>query len=119
MSRKITCVMCPVGCRINVEMDGDKPIITGNRCPRGEQYVIDELIQPKRVLTTSVKVIGGDVPLVSVKTSGPIEKKIIMDKMKEIKEITINAPVKIGEVIIENIDGNGINLLATRKVEKV
>lgn len=119
MNRKITCVMCPVGCRITVEMNGDEPVISGNRCTRGRQYVIDELIKPKRVLTTSVKVKDGDLPLVSVKTSGPIEKKIIMDKMKEIKKKTVEAPVKIGEIIITNIDGNGVDLLATRKVKKI
>lgn len=118
MKGHITCVLCPLGCRISISEENGEYKIEGNRCPRGRQYAIDELVSPKRVLTTNVKVVDGELELVSVKTSGPINKAIIIDKMKEIKRIAVKAPVKVGDVIIEDLDGNGTALLATRNVRR-
>ena len=119
MNGHITCVMCPVGCRIKVRKDGIEYLVEGNKCLRGKNYALDEIASPRRVLTTSVRVVGGNFPLTSVKTSKPIAKDSIPDKMKEICKITIHAPVSIGDVIIEDLDGKGTNLLATREIKKI
>ncbi|HHF08359.1 MAG: molybdopterin oxidoreductase [Thermotogae bacterium] len=119
MKGHITCTVCPVGCKILVvsKPNGEYEI-SGNRCPRGKQYAIDELFSPKRILTTSVKVLHGDVPLVSVRTDAPIEKSRIFELMEKIKSISVEAPVNVGDVLVRNIDGMGTSLVATRKVEK-
>lgn len=116
MKGHITCTICPVGCKISVKKEGVEYVIEGNKCARGKQYAIDELINPTRILTTSVRVIGGKCELVSVKTSGPIDLSIIRKKMNDIKSFSVNAPVRIGQVIAEDIDGNGVSLIATREV---
>lgn len=118
MERHITCVICPVGCKISVINNGLGYEISGNRCSRGKEYALNELIMPKRILTTSVKVISGEIPLVSVKTSGAIDRSIIREKMDLIKEIAVEAPVQIGDVLIDDIDGQGTALIATRPVKR-
>ncbi|HAA85439.1 MAG TPA: molybdopterin oxidoreductase [Kosmotogaceae bacterium] len=116
MKGHITCTICPVGCRISVKKDGNEYVIEGNKCARGKQYAIDELINPTRILTTSIKVNGGSCELASVRTSGPIDLSIIREKMKEIKQISVDAPVSVGQVIVKDIDGKGVSLIATREV---
>ncbi|AKI96917.1 DUF1667 domain-containing protein [Kosmotoga pacifica] len=120
MKGHITCTVCPVGCKILVTTgeNGDHEI-SGNRCLRGKQYAIDELFSPRRILTTSVKVLFGDTPLVSVKTDSPVEKSRIFEIMEKIKKISVQAPVNVGDVLIQNIDGKGTSLIATRNVEKI
>lgn len=119
MNGHITCVMCPVGCKIKVRKEGLEYLVEGNRCIRGKNYALDEIASPKRVLTTSVRVVGGDYPLVSVKTSKAMLKNIIADKMLEITKLRILAPVSVGDIIVENLDGDGTNLLATREIKKI
>jgi len=116
MEGHITCVICPVGCRISVKKSGRGYSITGNKCPRGKEYALNELVMPKRILTTSVKVLSGKLPLVSVKTTGPIDRAIILEKMSLIRRIAVEAPVEIGDVLIDDIDGEGTLLVATRPV---
>lgn len=119
MNGHITCVMCPVGCKIKVRKEGLEYVVEGNKCVRGKNYALDEIASPKRVLTTSVRVLGGDCPLVSVKTSKAMLKKIIMDKMALIRELRVLAPVSVGDKIVEDIDGDGTDLLATREIKKI
>lgn len=118
MDGHITCVVCPLGCKIAVRKDGVEYLVEGNRCPKGKEYAVGELVSPKRVLTTSVKVLNGLLPLVSVKTPTPIDRALIIKKMAEIKQLELQAPVDIGEVVLENLDGSGTPLLATRRVER-
>ncbi len=116
---RVVCVQCPVGCKIKYELlDGKIVKVEGNRCPRGIAYLEDELKEPKRVVPTSVKVVGGNYPLVSVKTSKPIPKKYIPQLMKKLREIEINAPVKAGDVILKNVFDTGVDVVATRTVLK-
>ncbi|CCU85718.1 MULTISPECIES: DUF1667 domain-containing protein [Mesotoga] len=119
MERHITCVICPVSCKISVRKSGSEYEIRGNRCPRGKEYALNELIMPKRILTTSVKVINGEIPLVSVKTSGAIDRSIIKEKMDLIRKIAVEAPVQIGDVLMDDIDGQGTALIATRPVKRI
>ncbi len=116
----MTCVVCPIGCHLKVTVDenGNFLSVTGNRCPRGEAYAKEEITDPKRVLPTSVKVIGGELPLTSVRTEKAIPKRLIFSAMKVIKSIQVNAPVKRGQIILENILDTGVNVIATRTVKK-
>ncbi|HER23489.1 MAG TPA: DUF1667 domain-containing protein [Candidatus Atribacteria bacterium] len=117
---KIVCVNCPLGCRITIQSkDGKIASIGGNACPKGIKYAQEESVNPLRILTTTVKVIDGELPLVSIKTEKAIPKKLLSEAMIEIAKIEVNAPVKIGQVIKDNLIGTGVSLLATREVKKV
>ena len=114
MKKSLICVSCPLGCPIEVEVENGAVIsVSGNTCKRGDQYARTEITNPVRSLTTSVKVEGGVHPVVPVKSAGPVPKDKMFDCMKEINAVTINAPVKIGDVVIENILGLGVDIVAT------
>jgi len=115
--REFPCVSCPLGCLLRVELkDGEIKKIEGNRCPRGEAYAREEITDPKRVLATSVKVLGGDYPLVSVRTDRPIPKRLIPEIMAIVRGLCVKAPVEIGQVVVANLAGTGAKLIATRRV---
>lgn len=117
---KIICVSCPIGCRMTVQSkDGKITSVTGNTCPKGIKYAEEEFVNPLRILPTTVKVIGGELPLVSVKTEKAISKRLLLKAMVEIAEIEVNAPVKIGQVIKSDLLGTGVSLVATRNVERI
>lgn len=120
MIRKLTCISCPVGCTIHVELSDQQSIcrIEGHRCARGEASAREEITDPKRILTTSVKVVHGDYPLVSVRTDRPLPKRLIPKAMNIIRTVVVEAPVEIGQVLITNILGTGINVIATRTVRR-
>ena len=114
----IICTSCPVGCRLTVFEDKDGNIeVEGNVCKRGKNYAIDEFSNPKRMVTSSVKVEGGQYPLVSVKTDKPIDKPLVPKVLEIIKNSNIKAPVNIGDVIAGDIEGTGVSVVATRKVD--
>ena len=114
MKRELTCVACPLGCPIVVEFEGSEVIsVTGNTCKRGESYAKTEITNPTRSLTSSVKVCGGVLPVVPVKSDKPVPKDMLFDCMKVINSVCVEAPVKIGQIIIENILGTGANIVAT------
>ena len=114
MKKSLICVSCPLGCPIEVEIEnGEVVAVTGNTCKRGDAYARAEITNPVRSLTTSVKVENGLHPVVPVKSSGPVPKDKMLDCMKEINSVTVKAPVKIGDVVIENILGLGVDIVAT------
>ncbi len=115
---EMTCIVCPIGCDLKVTLDDEGKFVSvkGNRCPKGEIYARDEVTDPKRVLTSSVKVIGGQMPLVSVKTDKTIPKRLIKDAMSIIKSKEVKAPISLGDVIVEDILNTGANVVATRSV---
>lgn len=114
MKRNLVCVSCPLGCPIEVEIENGQVIsVRGNTCKRGDAYARTEVTNPVRSLTTSVKVEGGIHPVVPVKSSGPVPKDRMFDCMKEINGAVMKAPVKIGDVVIENICGLGVDIIAT------
>jgi len=119
MEREFICIICPNGCRILVEYEGKEiKDIKGDECPKGKDYVKNEICNPLRMFTGSVLVDNGDFSLVSVKTSAPVPKKYL----KKIGEVTrylkVKAPIKIGQVIAYNLLDENINLIATRKINK-
>lgn len=114
MKKEMTCVACPLGCTINVEFEGTEVIsVTGNTCKRGDAYARTEIVNPTRSLTSSVKVNGGIHPVVPVKSSKAVPKTMLFECMKEINKACVTAPVKLGQVIIENILGTGADIVAT------
>lgn len=117
--RELVCVACPLGCSITVTFDADSNVadVTGNTCKRGDAYARTEVTSPTRMLTTTVKVEGGKAYVVPVKSSNPIPKGMMMDCMKVINEASVKAPVSIGDVVIENILGTGVNIVATNHAE--
>lgn len=118
--RKLTCISCPMGCPLTVEMEGDEVIsVTGNTCKRGEVYARKEVTDPTRIVTSTVKVIGGAADMVSVKTKEDIPKGKIFDCVKSLKGVEVKAPVHIGDVIVPNAGGTGIDIVATKNVKEV
>jgi len=113
MVKEMTCINCPLGCSLTVTVDGDNINVKGNTCPRGEAYAINEIKDPKRIVTSSVKC-EGQKERISCKTFEAIPKDKIFDVMKEIKKVTVKAPIKIGDVIIENVCNTGINVVASK-----
>lgn len=118
--KEMTCIVCPMGCPLKVTMNGDEIVdVTGNTCPRGKKYAITEVTAPRRVLTSTVRVEGGHLPLCPVRTRGDIPKGLLFDAMKEVDALVIKAPVAIGDVLIPDICGTGVPLVACRNIHKV
>ena len=114
MKKNLICVSCPLGCPIEVEIEnGEVVAVTGNTCKRGDAYARAEITKPVRSLTTSVKVENGIHPVVPVKSSGPVPKDKMFECMNVINSVTVKAPVKIGDVVIENILELGVDIVAT------
>ena len=117
-NRELVCVACPLGCPITVTFDADGNVatVTGNTCKRGDVYARKELTNPTRIVTSSVKVTGGSLAAVSVKTKEDIPKGKIFDVVTELKNVTVEAPVHIGDVIVEDVAGTGVAIIATKNV---
>lgn len=115
MMRELICVSCPLGCRLSVELGENNEVlsVTGNNCKRGEKYAISECTNPVRMLTTTMKVHGSRLPVVPVKTSQPIPKGKMFECMKVINSEVVDAPIKMGDVLICNICDTGVDIVAT------
>jgi CxxC motif-containing protein len=113
----ITCILCPIGCEIRINKK-ELIIIDGAKCEKGIEYSKNEVLNPKRILTTSILVKNGILPLLSVKTSKPIPKEKIFKILEIIKRTSVNAPVEIGEIIIKNILDTGSDIIATKTIKK-
>lgn len=114
MKTQMTCVACPIGCQLTVEHTKDEIIsITGNSCKRGITYAQTEIKSPTRTLTSTVKVKDGFLPVVPVKSDKPIPKSLLLNCMKVINSTELKSPVKIGDIIISDILGTGVNIIAT------
>ncbi|MBR4442503.1 MAG: DUF1667 domain-containing protein [Clostridia bacterium] len=110
---EMTCIRCPMGCRLTVTQDGDTFIVTGNTCRRGEEYGVQEMRCPMRTVTSSVRVEGGRRPVCSVKTAQAVRKADIGAVLAAIRALTVKAPVAIGDIVCPNVAGTGVNLVAT------
>ena len=110
--RELTCIVCPRGCALTVELDGDKVVgVSGNICKRGEAYAEAECTRPVRTVTSTVRCKSGKV--VAVKTNAPVPKSKVFDVMKEINTTLAPDGIKIGDVIIKNVAGTGSDVVAT------
>ena len=117
--KEITCIVCPIGCKILVRTNGEEfEVIKGHKCKKGIEYARNEALDPCRMLTTSILVKNGDWPLVSVKSSQPIPKDKIFVVLQEIKKTSVNPPVLSGEIILKNIQDTNIDIIATKTVKE-
>ncbi|MFW5914097.1 MAG: DUF1667 domain-containing protein [Bacillota bacterium] len=112
--RSMICTVCPVGCHLEIDDDMN---VTGNRCPRGEKYAKKEVLNPERNFASTVAIESKTTRRVPVKTESPVPKGKIFDCMDAINKTKIKAPVKVGDVVIENVCGTGVDIVATRSVE--
>ena len=121
MERKeLICIGCPLGCNLTVEMDGGQVVsVNGNTCKRGDDYARKELTDPRRFVTSTVPVAGGNLPVVSVKTASDIPKGKIRECLCALKGVTLTAPVQIGDVIVENVADTGVDVIATESISAV
>ena len=121
----LTCIICPMGCSMEVEVEtnanGQKKvvIVKDNGCKRGEQYAAKELQNPTRTLTTTIKVEGGVLPVVPVKTAGEVPKASLLQCMEVVRRASCRAPVKRGDILLYDLLGTGINVIACADVGKV
>ncbi|MCI9228760.1 MAG: DUF1667 domain-containing protein [Dorea sp.] len=116
--KNLICINCPMGCMLTVAMEGSEIIsVAGNTCRRGDSYARKELTNPTRIVTTTVKVSGGRESMVSVKTKEDIPKGKVLECVRELKDVVAAAPVRIGDVILEDAAKTGVNIVATKNVE--
>lgn len=114
--QEITCISCPVGCRMQAAVEnGEVSQVTGNACKRGEVYARQESLRPERMVTAVAPVKGSAVP-VSLKTERPIPKDKIADCMRDIQNLKLRLPILMGEVLLEDVAGTGVKLVATRSL---
>ena len=115
MEKELICIICPNGCRLKVDENFN---VTGNKCPRGAVYAKNELTHPTRTITSTVKIISKSERVLPVKTSLAIPKEKIFEAMKEINKITVKAPIKLGDIVIENLLGLGVNVISTKEIKE-
>lgn len=116
--RKLTCIGCPMGCLPTVVMNGKEVVsVTGNTCKRGDVYARKEVTDPTRIVTSTVRVLGGSIHMVSVKTKEDIPKDKIFECVRALKGIQVPAPVHIGDIILKNVADTGVDIVATKNVE--
>ena len=117
MKKEMICVNCPMGCHLVVEMEeGQVVSITGNRCPKGEAYGRQECIQPMRYLTTTVRIHGAIHRVLPVISEKEIPLELMKTAMEEVRLAEVNAPVQEGDVVLKNLAGTGVSLIASRSM---
>ena len=117
---ELTCIGCPLGCPLTVTMEANEVVeVKGNTCPKGAIYAKKEVTNPTRIVTSTVRVAGGISSMVNVKTASDIPKGKIFDCVEALKNIVLVAPVKIGDVVLANVAGTGVNVVAARNVSEL
>lgn len=117
MEREFICIVCPKGCSLKVTAESEQEVnasaVTGHQCKRGAAYAVDECLNPVRMLTTTVRLTGSRQPLAPVKSSRPLPKAMLFECMAAVNACTARAPLKVGDIIIKNILGSGIDIIST------
>lgn len=114
----MNCIMCPMGCEMTVTVeDGKVTDVKGNTCPRGVKYANDEITAPKRMLTSTVSIEGGLLPLLPVVSASVLPKERILDCAAYLRGITVQAPVKTGDIVVKDILGLGVDIIASRDMD--
>ena len=119
-NRDLICIGCPLGCPLTVTIEnGEVTTVTGNTCPKGDAYARKEVTNPTRIVTSTVVVEGGVAPMVSCKTAADIPKGKIFDVTNALKDVVAKAPVVIGDVLLADVAGTGVDIVATKNVEAI
>lgn len=113
--KELICIVCPKNCVLKIDEENGYAV-TGNVCPRGPVYAVSELTDPRRSITSTVRITGADISLCPVRTSQPFPKPLIFEAMRQLNAITISAPVKMGDVVLSNVCGTGIDFIATKSM---
>lgn len=113
MKKELICIVCPEGCHLSIDLDEDFQT-TGNKCKRGPVYGKQELTDPKRTVTSTVCIEGASYSRLPVKTYSPISKNLVFECIREINKVKVKSPVKMGDIIIQNVLNTGINIIACR-----
>ena len=114
MVRKLTCIECPRGCQLTVTVDGDNITVEGNTCPKGAAYGKNEVVCPVRIVTGTVR---GNSVMIPCKTSKAVKKEKMFDVMDKMRKVFVKKSLSIGDVVIENVDGDGTNVIACAPYE--
>lgn len=120
--RDMVCIVCPMGCHMTLEKDDQETSgikVLHNQCPRGKVYAIEEMTAPTRMLTSTVIIENGFLKRLPVKTSAPIPKGELMNAMGELDKVLVKAPVHVGDVLIENLLGTGVSIVASRSMKAI
>jgi CxxC motif-containing protein len=113
------CVVCPIGCEIDIVHDGSKIIsMEGNKCERSEEFVSQELIEPMRILTTTVRIQESMWPVIPVRTDKPVPKRLFPRIMRQLRRTKLQAPVNMLDVVVRDVLGTGANIIATRTMPR-
>ncbi len=119
-TRIMNCIMCPLGCEMTVTIEEGAVVdVKGNTCPRGAQYAKDEVTAPKRMLTSTVAVEGGLLPLLPVVSAAVLPKGKVLECAAYLRGVTVQAPIKTGDVVVKDILGLGVDIVASRDMERI
>lgn len=116
--KELTCIGCPRGCTLKIERDGDGWSVTGNTCPRGREFAVSEMTAPKRTICSTVRTAFADAPVLPVRVSADIPKDRIFDVMDAIRAVTVTERIARGDVVIPNVLGLGVDVIATSSLLK-
>lgn len=121
MSQKteILCIKCPKGCLLRITIGTNEVKVEGNECPLGERYGIEEIKNPKRIVTSTVRILNARYPRLPVRTSEPVPKEKIKEVINNLKNVVVKAPVKKGQIIVQNVANTGVDIIAERDMERV
>lgn len=118
MKKEIICTVCPMGCRITVEGEGENiTSVSGYTCRRGEQYARDEFTHPVRILTSTVRTDSAKLPVLPVRSAKPVPKELLFACMEQINSVTVSLPVRMHQVIIPDVCGTGVDIVSTLDAE--
>jgi CxxC motif-containing protein len=116
-AKDLTCIVCPNGCRISVtQQPGGELVFDGSTCDKGEDYATDEFLAPKRMLITTMRITNGSLPVIPVRSRQPIPKERVFDAMDLVNQTAATAPVSMGDVLVPDVFGTGIDIIASRDV---
>lgn len=106
--KELTCIICPNGCSLSID---DELNVTGNLCPRGKQFAINEIKDPRRSITSTCKTVFKDIPVIAVRSDSEVKKDDVKKVIEEINKITIDKRLPIGEIVIKNVINSGVNII--------
>jgi CxxC motif-containing protein len=121
MSEELICITCPLGCHLTIDRGPEETLaVSGNRCPRGVRYAEEELLAPKRVVSATARIdgatIAGSISRVPVRTTGPYPKDGVPEALAVIYALSVKLPVRRGQVLVTNLGGQGVDVIATRSL---
>lgn len=113
--RNLICITCPRGCNLSIDKKDETFVVNGNKCKKGIAFAVSELTNPTRSVTTTVRTIFEDYPVIPVRTDGEVPKDMVMQVVKSLRDIVVDKKVDMYEVIVENVLGTGVNIISTIK----